>query len=42
VRIVRFDRPAPGPARRRWANVVPLTEGLLYYGWNIVPERLAG
>lgn len=28
--------------RRRWVNVVLLTAGLLYYGWNIVPETLAG
>lgn len=28
--------------RRRWVNVVLLTVGLLYYGWSIVPARLAG
>lgn len=28
--------------RRRWVNVVLLTAGLLYYGWNIVPVTLAG
>lgn len=28
--------------RRRWVNIVLLTAGLIYYGWEIVPERLAG
>lgn len=28
--------------RRRWVNVVLLTAGLLWYGWGILPGRLAG
>lgn len=28
--------------RRRWVNVVLLTAGLAYYGWNVVPTPLAG
>ena len=28
--------------RRRWFNIALLAAGLVYYGWQVVPERLAG
>lgn len=28
--------------RRRWFNIALLTAGLVYYGWQVAPERLAG
>lgn len=28
--------------RRRWFNIALLAAGLIYYGWSIVPEKLAG
>jgi len=28
--------------RRRWVNIALLAAGLIYYGWEVVPQRLAG
>ncbi|KQS53680.1 hypothetical protein ASG17_14255 [Brevundimonas sp. Leaf363] len=28
--------------RIRWLNILLLTAGLLYYGWEVIPTRLAG
>ncbi|WP_428150680.1 hypothetical protein [Brevundimonas sp.] len=28
--------------RRRWVNITLLAAGLIYYGWEVVPGRLAG
>lgn len=28
--------------RRRWVHVTLLAAGLVFYGWQVIPERLAG
>jgi hypothetical protein len=28
--------------RRRWFNIALLLAGLVYYGWQVVPQRLTG
>lgn len=28
--------------RRRWFNIALLAAGLVFYGWQVVPDRLTG